>query len=530
MGYNNPPMEKSDKTKTGEILNRAGVIDIGSSSIKLIIGEAEGADIRILEHLKNPVPIGRYTFYKGIIPQESINQILEILAKYKEVLAAYDVPKVVLFATTAVREARNRDIFLDTLLRKTGFRAEVFTAGDVVYYIDSYIHHKLKDTYPIHEKNLLIAELGAGSLDVSVMEKGFTLFHMGLALGTLRVRQLMAKLSGSAAETVDAVGEYIENEFLYLKHVFPDIDLDDVILIDETFGPYLGRLTERAGREEKFFKLQIDEAKKALALVVDKSPQEIEREYKIPVETAENITGYLIILNNFFGLLKSRYIYILETSLAEAVLANDLLGIELAKRYNKTNQLISAAKFICKRYSVDLAHSKHVTELARTIFDNLKGQLGLLDDDALYLLLAGYLHDIGSFVHNRSHHKHSEYIIGYLNLFRLSEQEIRMIACIARYHRKAPPMASHLLYNSLDRDKKIIVQKLSAILRVANALDSSHRQKIKKLEIKYGKNQEVILVAHTAKSIALEEADFADKKDFFEEVTGSKMLLKVSPD
>ena len=161
------------------------------------------------------------------------------------------------------------------------------------------------------------------------------------------------------------------------------------------------------------------------------------------------------------------------------------------------------------------------------LFAAFKGILGLQEQDRLYLLLAAYLHDIGSFVNNRSHHKHSEYIISSLNLFRLTEHEINIIACIARYHRRSVPLKSHLLYNSLASAEQILVQKLSALLRIANSLDRSHKQKVKKLEVKIKQNQDAVLNVSVAGNFILEQQDFLVKKTFFEEITGNKISLNL---
>lgn len=506
---------------------RAGVIDIGSNSIKLSIGEDVKKDINILEHLKNIVPIGKHTFLKGRISQEIINQTVNILGKYKQVLDEYETRNVMVIATTAVREAENRDIFLDTILRKTGFKIEVLTAGDVVYYSDSYLSYMLKKTYPIHMKNLLIAELGAGSLDISVMEKGLILSNFALPVGTMRIRQLMNRLDGSMEENHEVVREYIENAFLYLKRNVPDTQIDDVILIDENYSLYIQQILAMKKEEAKFYQLGIKDAETFMQQLADKGIEEIAREYKIPIDIADVITEYAIILNNFFSLTKNKHIYIFNTSLAEAILANILLNVELAEKYNKTNQLVSAARFLCRKFNVDLNHAKQVANLSQMLFDGLKDQLGLKEDDSLYLILAAYLRDIGLFVHNRSHHKHTEYMISCLKLFRLTDEEVRVIACIARYHRRGTPREAHPLYNSLPLDRQILVQKLSALLRVANALDASHKQKVKKLQVKLNRNQDVTVEVETYQNFSLEKMFFLERKEYFEEITGNKINLVI---
>lgn len=506
---------------------RAAVVDIGSNSIKLVIGEKAGEEICVLESLKNVVPIGKNTFFRGRIAQETINQTISFLEKYQQRIREYEVEDVMVIATTAVREAGNRDIFSDTVLRKTGLKVDILNVGDVVYYIDGFLSHKLKKAYPIHEKNVLIAELGAGSLDISVMERGVTLMNVGVPMGTLRLKQFMSRLDGSMEEIYSAVGEYVANDLFYVKKMAPRLTLDDVIVIDENYSAYLQNLIPSRKRESNFFQFRLAESEILLAKLTESNPEAVAHTYKIPSEVAETMVGYALVLNKIFHLTKNKYIYILETSLAESILANMLFKLELLKENSKTHQLVSVAQHLCSKYKLDLNHCRHVADLAGSLFKQLQDALGLKDDDLIYLTLAAYLHDIGMFVNNRAHHKHSEYIISSLNLFRLTEDDMKIIACIARYHRKGPPLPAHFLYNSLSSDQQILVQKLSALLRIANALDRSHKQKIKKVEVKFNDRQDVTLIAHSSDSLLLEKAFFQEKKELFEEITGNRITLTL---
>lgn len=506
---------------------RAGVIDIGTHSIKLFIAEEDGADIKIIESLKNVVPLGNDTFFKGRISQETINRTVAILEKYSDKLKEYSITNLKVIATTAVREAANRDVFIDTINRRAGFTIDVFTVGDVIYYIDAYLYQKLKDKYPLHTKNLIIAELGAGSLDVSFMAQGYTLVNVGLPLGTIRIKQLMGKLDGSRRENYEAVEENVANEFAYLKRELPPLSVDDIILIDETYSVHLSRILSGNKPAESFFALSETDTGEVLNKIMEKNTEDIADEYKIPIESAETFPGYAIILNAFMALSENKNIYILEVPLAEAVLADMILDFEISQKYNKTNQLMSMANSLCQKFNMDIMHAKQVTDLSDMLFGNLKDTLGLKKGDLLYLLLAAYLHDIGMFVYNRAHHKYSEYIISNLNLFRLSSEEIKVIACIGRYHRKGSPVRTHFLYNSLPKDKQVLVQKLSSILRIANALDRSHKQKVKKLEVAFSRSQDIILSVFVTGNFLLDKIDFLDKKGMFEDISGYKLNLKI---
>ncbi len=505
----------------------SGVIDIGSNSIKLLIAEPAGGDIMILESLKNIVPIGRSTFLKGQISQEPINLTINILEKYKKVLKEYNITQVFVIATTAVREATNRHIFVDTVRRKTGFEIEVLNVGDIVYYIDAYISHKLKDTYPVHNKNLLIAEMGAGSLDISLLKKGFTLTNMGLALGALRFKQILSRVDGSRGELAEVIHEYIANEFSYFRSRLPQVHVDDIFLIDEN-QEYLKAILPNKKVSTNFFQFTVTDVERIIGELSTKSPDEIAHDYDLPLESADTLLPYMVILKMFFSLTKNQHVYILETSLAEAVLANKVLGLELSKRYNKYNQLVSVAHSICEQYNVNIDHAKHAAHLSKVLFEALAPQLGLEENELLYLVLAAYLHDIGKFISNRSHHKHSEYIINALNLFRLTDEEIRIIACVARYHRRGDPSKSHLIYNSLAEDKQIVVQKLASLLRMANALDHAHLQKVKTLKVVSDGKGEITFEVGTRENFLLERADFSEKKELFECITGNRLKLTIN--
>ena len=264
-----------------------------------------------------------------------------------------------------------------------------------------------------------------------------------------------------------------------------------------------------------------------MSRVMSKRLDDFSEMYDLPVELADSVDGYSIVINKLFKLLKKRSIFILETSLAEALLANIIFGMSLAPKYRKENQLISMAKFLCHKFDLDIKHTRHVAFLSEEIFKQLKDMFGLQDNHLLYLTLAAYLHNIGLFINNRAHHKHTEYIINSLSFFRLKNDEIKMIACIARYHRKATPQKSHFNYQSLSTEERIIVQKLSSILRIANSLDASHKQKVKRIEILSIRSEEVTLGVFVQESIALEKTSFVDRKRFFEEISGRQISLKV---
>ena len=161
---------------------------------------------------------------------------------------------------------------------------------------------------------------------------------------------------------------------------------------------------------------------------------------------------------------------------------------------------------------------------ALTIFDNLKKLHGFSRKERLYLEVASILHDVGKFVNLKSHNRISADIILDSTIIGFTDEDMAIIANIARYHSLGIPTELHSKYNSLSKSNKLIVSKLSAILRLADSLDRSHLQKISEIKLQLVVNKLNIIVS-SKKDILLEQWTFQMKSKFFEEVFGIKCSL-----
>ena len=159
------------------------------------------------------------------------------------------------------------------------------------------------------------------------------------------------------------------------------------------------------------------------------------------------------------------------------------------------------------------------------LFDELKADHGLGSRQRLLLRVAGLLHEVGGFVSNLSHHKHSYYLIANSEIFGLNRHEIQMVAHIARYHRRSPPKPSHAEYMSLPRESRVMVTKLCAILRVADALARGHVRQADQLRL-VRQGDELIVDIQGASDLILERRAIAAKGDLFEDVYGMRIRLE----
>jgi exopolyphosphatase/guanosine-5'-triphosphate,3'-diphosphate pyrophosphatase len=147
-------------------------------------------------------------------------------------------------------------------------------------------------------------------------------------------------------------------------------------------------------------------------------------------------------------------------------------------------QLLNAAVALGRRYRFDEAHGRHVARLSLSLFDQLKSVHKLGSTDRKVLLGAALIHDIGQVISYRRHHKHSMYLIHNSELPGVSGEDTPLVALVARYHRRAEPSDEHEFWAQLDGDRQQRVRKLASILRIADALDREHLQRVERVEAK----------------------------------------------
>ncbi len=169
--------------------------------------------------------------------------------------------------------------------------------------------------------------------------------------------------------------------------------------------------------------------------------------------------------------------------------------------------------------------ASHVAALATRLFDELGDEHGLGDRARLLLQVAAMLHDVGIYVSLRAHHKHSQYILAASQIFGLSDEETAIVSNIARYHRRGTPQQSHLPYVALDRQDRLLVNKLAAILRVANALDAEHAQKVRDLRIVRSDKSWILELEGTG-DLTMERLAATARADMFVETFGRQLIVQ----
>jgi exopolyphosphatase/guanosine-5'-triphosphate,3'-diphosphate pyrophosphatase len=249
---------------------------------------------------------------------------------------------------------------------------------------------------------------------------------------------------------------------------------------------------------------------------------ELVEAYRLPLAEVETLVPALVVYRELLLETQAETVLVPEATLRTGLLLDMLRSDEGHGIEDFSRQVLASAASLGERYRYDAPHAKQVAALAVGLFDDLRSEHGLSARDRLRLEVAALLHDIGIFVNLRGHHKHAQYILSVSEIFGLSRDDMAIISNIARYHRRAAPNKSHLAYMALDSDARVLVNKLGAILRVANALDADHLQKVRGVKV-LREDEQWVLEVDGGGDMTLERLAALARADLLTEVFGRKV-------
>jgi exopolyphosphatase/guanosine-5'-triphosphate,3'-diphosphate pyrophosphatase len=248
--------------------------------------------------------------------------------------------------------------------------------------------------------------------------------------------------------------------------------------------------------------------------------------FRLPAVEAETLVPSLLIYRGLVRETAVQDVVVLEGSLRAGVLIdmNEPQGATNTALFER--QVLASAEALGARYRFDREHGRQVARLSVRLYDETLPEHGLSGRERLLLQVAALLHDVGIYVSLRSHHKHSQYILAASQIFGLSDDETAIVSNVARYHRRRPPQPSHLPYIALDRRDRLTVVKLAALLRVANALDAEHAQKVKDIHLARHANA-WLLELYGEGDVTMELLAATARADLFAETFGRSLIVRA---
>jgi exopolyphosphatase/guanosine-5'-triphosphate,3'-diphosphate pyrophosphatase len=371
--------------------------------------------------------------------------------------------------------------------------------------------------------NTMIIDIGGGSTEIMLLRRGKMVAAHSLRLGTILMDQRSRILPMNSKWSRERyISESIKNTITFLQ---AEMDLSQInafvvtgadtriaaLLIGVEFNGYC-RIIER----DHFLTF----VEKIRHYTIEEAVQELHINYG----DAEGFVSGLLIYKRFLEQTQALQVIAPAVSIREGLLIDLTMDFDSELQEEFFSQIIASAINLGRKYHFDEAHSRHVAALCMALFDALEKEHGLNRHERMFLEIAALLHDIGMFIRGASHHKHGQYLVANAEIFGLRREELDIIANVVHYHRGDPPSPADIAYIALQREERMLVLKMASILRVADALDRGHSQRIKRITIER-RSENVIIHTGTKIDHSLERIGLEEKADMFQDVFGYKIVL-----
>jgi exopolyphosphatase/guanosine-5'-triphosphate,3'-diphosphate pyrophosphatase len=498
---------------------RVATVEVGTNAIRFLAAEfPEPARYRILEESRIPVRLGHGVFSTGRINEEAAGMAVEGIVLMSERMKALGVQRSRAVATCAVRESRNKRYFVRRVRDATGLVLEIVSGAEEA----RLVHAAVRTRVALDGDPWMFAELGGGSVEIFMGNADSISWCETHAMGAVRLLELFSQAGKEPAHFERLLAEYTETIRL------PERILHAKIHGFVATGGNIETLAKLAGTEPNEKGVRRMATEKLANLIAKLAPLSVAdraRLYGLRPDRADVILPAAIVYCRLAGLAKVDEIVVPGVGVREGILL-DLANGALAAGGAMENRIRSDTLALGRKFAFEEAHALTVAALSLSLFDQLAPWHGMGGNERKILQAAAMLHDIGGFVSYKGHHKHSLYLIAQSELPGFTPREMFVVANVARYHRKGPPSLRHKGFALLPPQERDRVRRLSAILRVADALDREHRGRMGRVVARVEGNS-VEIHAEGRGDLLLERWALKKKSRFFQEVFGKRIALQT---
>lgn len=456
---------------------KIAAIDLGSNSIHTLIVEvnASGA-FQVLDREKEMVRLGAVTLSRGYLTAAAMRRGLEALAKYKRLLESHGVEKVIAVATSAIREAGNGEEYLETIGETTGIWPRAIPGeeeGRLIYLAALHSVH-------LEGKRALLVDIGGGSVEL-VLGAGQEIdWSVSEKLGSLRMTERFVKSDPLSSKDEARLVEHAEKAVAPHAKRAREAGFDCAVGTSGTILALGAMACEmETGRPAETLHHVTVRTGTLHALRKRLVSADLRARLKLPgmdERRADIIVAGAVVLDTILDRVGAQELVLCDWALREGILLDYIHGhrrsLARAEAYPDVRR--RSVLDLAERCLYDEPHARHVATLALALFGATQKRHGLSDADRSLLEYAALLHGIGHLISHQASHRHTYYLVKNGDLRGFSPPEIEVMASAARFHRRGRPRRKH--FEGLPRQSRAAVRVLAGLLRLADALDRSHRQ------------------------------------------------------
>ncbi|GAB4463276.1 MAG: Ppx/GppA phosphatase family protein [Armatimonadaceae bacterium] len=493
--------------------NVIAALDIGTNSIRLSVVRlnTDTCTWTPLAQYKETVRLGQGEFATGdtraALSDEAMSRGALVLSQFAEIARAYGASEIIAIATAALREAANREEFLERARDWAGVELQVVSGVEEA----RLIYLGVSSGIELGERKGLFIDIGGGSTEIIVGNQSEHFFLDSLKLGAIRLGNLYLEgVTGAIPDSLfGRMQQHVRRTATHTLRRVREIGFDLGIASSGTATNLAKVAAHQNGEDLTTLQNYVLRTSDLLAVVKMLRGMTLEERRKVPglnPERADIIISGSAVLLTLVEALNLDSLTIAERSLREGVLVDALLRRIGAEGGFESGVRRRSVEHLARFNEQERDHAGHVARLALSLFDQFREQ-GLIfyaTAERELLEYAALLHDIGVAVARSGHHRHSYYIIRHAELAGFTDEEIELIANLAYFHRKSPPKKRHTHFQALSREQQQMVRQLSVLLRIAEGLDRSHLGLVRGVRVwRKGKRVVIQLDAETEPQMEL---------------------------
>jgi exopolyphosphatase/guanosine-5'-triphosphate,3'-diphosphate pyrophosphatase len=501
---------------------RLAAIDVGSNSVHLVIADIgpEG-HFEVVDRVKEMVRLGRRSFTTGLLTESAMGLAVRVLSHFQRLVEMRRVDRMRAVATSAVREARNRTEFIARINRETGVEIEVISGREEAHLI----YRAAQQALGLEGGPHLLVDLGGGSLELVLVKDRRPLWMKSAKLGAARMAEhflLEDPPSPAQCKRLEAhfemeIGEQMRAARAagVVRAIGTSGTVNTLVAMARAArGEEIGALHGSTASAVEVTRLQrkIVAANAAMRL----SLPGIDAKRVDQVQPAVMVADFVLRNSGAAQLTACQW------ALREGML------LELAEATNRSAQELrrGSVNALATRFAQQNLHGRQVAKLALMLFDATAAALELPERSRELLEYAALLHDIGHAIDHDRHNRHSYYLVKNADLLGFDPIEIEMIALAMRAHRKQLAQLDSPEWQALSTGKRRIARAMAAILRVADALDRSHRGIVKTVTVAYSPGRAQIEIASGREKADLELWTCEKRLDLLAKLLDRRVVLQ----
>jgi exopolyphosphatase/guanosine-5'-triphosphate,3'-diphosphate pyrophosphatase len=514
------------------LTNVLAAVDVGTNSLHLVVARVTDEDhFEVVAREKETVRLGRGAGDMKRLAPDAIDRGVAALSRFRRIAEISEAPMRAV-ATSAVREAENHDEFIARAWREAGVDVEIISGVEEA----RLIHLGVLQALPVYDQQLLLCDIGGGSTELLIGERGTVLAARSLKLGAVRLTDRFFPSDGLDPSAVDSCRRHVQS---VLAPFLREVERFGFAVAVGSSGTVqqVVKLSHAAAGAEPLRTLNGATLTRAelgrVVKAVVKASRAGTRSQLAGLEEKRSdiILAGVLILEGVFDACGIEELVVSDYALREGVLLDTIhrrRGGSLHLLNDVSRRSVQALVDACDD---DPAHSAWVARLALELFDATAELHGLDNGCRDYLEAGALLANVGLFVSHAKHHKHSYYVIrNSERLVGFADDEIEIIAQVARYHRKSAPKARHPEFAALAEGDQHVVRTLAGLLRVAIGLDRSHRQLVDRVEVDTSAKRVVVGVVPTdGADLSLELYDAGERTGLLADVLARPVEVVAAP-